>query len=70
MLLAHGRKIETYHLPDEIQSKESKRLVSLEEIEKDYIARVVNETPTVEEASRILGIDPATLWRKRKKFGL
>jgi DNA-binding NtrC family response regulator len=70
VLLAHGRKIETYHLPDEIQSEESKRLISLEEMEKDYIARVVHETPTVEEASKVLGIDPATLWRKRKKYGL
>jgi NtrC-family two-component system response regulator AlgB len=70
VLLAHGRKIESYHLPDEIQSKQSRRLVSLEELEKDYIARVVHETSTVEEASRVLGIDPATLWRKRKKYGL
>lgn len=70
VLLAHGRKIEAYHLPDEIQSEESKRLVSLEEMEKDYISKVVHETPTVEEASRVLGIDPATLWRKRKKYGL
>jgi NtrC-family two-component system response regulator AlgB len=23
-----------------------------------------------EEAARMLGIDPATLWRKRKKYGL
>ncbi|HUI29295.1 MAG TPA: sigma-54 dependent transcriptional regulator [Candidatus Acidoferrales bacterium] len=70
VLLAHGRKIEPYHLPDEIQSKENKRLVSLDELEKDYIARVVHESLTVEEASKILGIDPATLWRKRKKYGL
>ncbi len=70
VLLAHGRKIEAYHLPDEIQSKEGKRLVSLEDMEKDYIARVVHETSTVEEASKVLGIDPATLWRKRKKYGL
>lgn len=70
VLLAHGRKIEAYHLPDEIQSKESKRLVSLEEMEKDYITRVVHETASVEEASKVLGIDPATLWRKRKKYGL
>jgi NtrC-family two-component system response regulator AlgB len=70
VLLAHGRKIEAYHLPDEIQDKDGKRLVSLEEMEKDYIARVVHETPTIEEASKVLGIDPATLWRKRKKYGL
>ncbi len=70
VLLAHGRKIEAYHLPDEIQNQESKRLVSLEHLEKEHIARVINETSTVEEASSILGIDPATLWRKRKKYGL
>jgi two-component system, NtrC family, response regulator AlgB len=70
VLLAHGRRIEAYHLPDELQTEESKRLVSLEELEKDHIARVVHETQTVEEASKILGIDPATLWRKKKKYGL
>ena len=70
VLLAHGRKIEVHHLPEEIREQESKRLVSLEELEKDYISRVIREMPTVEEASDILGIDPATLWRKRKKYGL
>lgn len=70
VLLAHGRKIEVHHLPEEVRQQENKRLVSLEELEKNYIARVIQETPTVEEASHILGIDPATLWRKRKKYGL
>lgn len=70
VLLAHGRKIEVHHLPEEIRQQESKRLVSLEELEKEYIMRVIQETATVEEASRVLGIDPATLWRKRKKYGL
>ncbi len=70
VLLAHGRKIEVHHLPEEIRQMESKRLVSLEELEKQYISRVIQETGTVEEASHVLGIDPATLWRKRKKYGL
>jgi two-component system, NtrC family, response regulator AlgB len=70
VLLAHGRQIEIHHFPEEIRQMESKRLVSLEEIEKDYISRVIRETATVEEASQVLGIDPATLWRKRKKYGL
>ncbi len=70
VLLAHGKKIEVHHLPEEIREEESKRLVSLEQLERDYISRVIRETATVEEASHILGIDPATLWRKRKKYGL
>jgi NtrC-family two-component system response regulator AlgB len=41
---------------------------TLEEIERDHIMRVVGRTSTQEEAARILGIDPSTLWRKRKKF--
>ena len=70
VLLAHGQKIETRHLPTEIQDKGVQRLVSLDELEKNHILRVVNETASVDEASKILGIDPATLWRKRKKYGL
>ncbi len=70
VLLAHSKRIEVHHLPEEIRQQESKRLVSLDELERDYISRVIREVPTVEEASHILGIDPATLWRKRKKYGL
>ncbi len=70
VLLAHGRKIEVHHLPEEIRQLEGKRLVSLEELEKEHIARVIQQTATVDEASHILGIDPATLWRKRKKYDL
>ncbi|MBV8126468.1 MAG: hypothetical protein JO114_02255, partial [Planctomycetaceae bacterium] len=31
---------------------------------------VLEDTETREEAARILGIDPSTLYRKRKHFGL
>jgi transcriptional regulator of acetoin/glycerol metabolism len=27
-------------------------------------------SPSLEEAARVLSIDPATLWRKRKKYHL
>jgi NtrC-family two-component system response regulator AlgB len=42
--------------------------VSLEELQNEHIARVIEQTSTMEEAARILGIDPATLYRKRKKI--
>jgi NtrC-family two-component system response regulator AlgB len=44
--------------------------VSLEELESRHIARVLQQASTMEEAARILGIDPATLYRKRKKLSL
>lgn len=42
--------------------------VSLEELESQHIARVIQQAATMEEAAQILGIDPATLYRKRKKL--
>jgi NtrC-family two-component system response regulator AlgB len=43
---------------------------SLEEIEREHIARVVARSPSFEAAARILGIDVTTLQRKRKRYGL
>ena len=44
--------------------------VSLDQLESEHIARVVRRTATMEEAAAVLGIDPATLYRKRKKMSL
>jgi NtrC-family two-component system response regulator AlgB len=44
--------------------------VSLEEIEREHIARVVAKAPSFDAAARILGIDVTTLQRKRKRYGL
>ena len=41
---------------------------TLEEIEREHITQVVGRMPTQEEAARVLGIDPSTLWRRRKKY--
>jgi two-component system, NtrC family, response regulator AlgB len=43
---------------------------SLAEMEKSHITEVLRHTPSLEEAAKVLGIDPATLWRKRKKYHL
>ena len=44
--------------------------VTLEELETEHIRRILIATETREEAARILGIDPSTLYRKRKQYGL
>ncbi|MBN2859583.1 MAG: sigma-54-dependent Fis family transcriptional regulator [Sphaerochaetaceae bacterium] len=43
---------------------------SLLELEKHHIKQVVEHTDTLMEAAEVLGIDQATLWRKRKSFDL
>jgi NtrC-family two-component system response regulator AlgB len=44
--------------------------VSLEKIEEQHIRRVLAQTKSLQEAAAILGIDQATLWRRRKKYGI
>ena len=45
-------------------------LVPLEKIEESHIRRVLTATSSLEEAARVLGMDPVTLWRRRKKYGI
>ncbi len=45
-------------------------LVSLAEIEEMHIRRVLASAKSIEDATRILGMDPVTLWRRRKKYGI
>ena len=42
--------------------------VTVEVIEREHILRVLARHGHPEEAARVLGIDPATLWRKRKRW--
>jgi NtrC-family two-component system response regulator AlgB len=44
--------------------------VTLEELEAEHIRRVLASTSSIEEAATVLGIDPSTLYRKRKRYGL
>jgi two-component system, NtrC family, response regulator AlgB len=45
-------------------------LVSLDELEMEHIRRVMARSSSLEEAAQVLGIDTATLYRKRKKMNL
>ncbi len=44
--------------------------IALEKIEEQHIRRVLSKAKSLQEAADILGIDQATLWRRRKKYGI
>ncbi|MBD3307453.1 response regulator [candidate division KSB3 bacterium] len=74
-ILCQGKRLTLADLPQHLaDSKAQKRsqetLQSIAEVEKAHIQRVLAYTASMEEAAKILGIDPATLWRKRKKYHL
>jgi two-component system, NtrC family, response regulator AlgB len=45
-------------------------LIPLEKLEEYHIRKVLERTGSIVEAARILGIDDATIYRKRKRMGL
>jgi len=49
-------------------SPDTGKTKSLAEVEKSHIKETLLHTASIEEAAQVLGIDPATLWRKRKKY--
>ena len=75
MILAAGDVIGLADLPAQIGSPPRPGVavggqVSLEELEAEHIRSVLTATATIEEAATVLGIDPSTLYRKRKRYGL
>lgn len=71
VILSSGDKILPSDLAEIIETNSEIRLggkVTLEEVENTHIRKVIANSKTLEEAAMVLGIDAATLYRKRKKL--
>ena len=73
VILAPGDKIDVNDFPDSLRGTQASgavigNRVSLEELEREHITRIIDIAGSMEEAAQILGIDPATLYRKRKRY--
>jgi NtrC-family two-component system response regulator AlgB len=71
VILSSGDKIEASDLSEMIEPNSEIRVganVSVEELETAHIKKVIANSKTLEEAASVLGIDAATLYRKRKKL--
>jgi two-component system, NtrC family, response regulator AlgB len=81
VILARGNDIVLEDLPAEIQNRSHNgshpaeemhvgSLISLDKLEEAHIRKVLARTASLAQASSVLGIDQATLYRKRKRIGL
>lgn len=74
VILGEGRQIGVHDLPGSIApvaaSPSIGDLVPLSAIEEMHIRRVIAGASSLQEAAEVLGIDQATLWRRRKEYGI
>ena len=74
VILCQTDLIVVNHLPENLRTMDrSVRIgdpIPLDNIEEEHIRRVLATTRSLQEAADILGIDQATLWRRRKQYGI
>lgn len=77
VVLSRGDTIRAEDIPDRLLAPVSVPAASaaaprqsLEDIERQHIEQVLADSATLEEAAARLGINPTTLWRKRKRYGI
>jgi NtrC-family two-component system response regulator AlgB len=62
------------YLPEKLLATEESlkfgEFISLEKLEEMHIRRVLANAQSLQEAASILGIDQATLWRRRKQYNI
>jgi NtrC-family two-component system response regulator AlgB len=73
VILARGARLELDDLPAELaatraRSVELGAMVPLDALEQEHVRRVIARTVKLEDAAAVLGIDIATLYRKRKRW--
>ena len=75
VILAEGTEIQARDLPEGGSTAATALVmqpgqrVSLEALEKEHIRSIIDNTASLQEAAEVLGIDAATLYRKRKRYG-
>ena len=79
-ILAEGPEVGLADLPERIAVAQTPGAVegapevggslTLEELEIAHIRRVLARASSLDAAAKTLGIDPSTLYRKRKQYGL
>jgi NtrC-family two-component system response regulator AlgB len=73
-ILCRTERIGIEHLPPNVAgSPELPQIgarLTLQELEEQHIRRVLAGTRSLQEAAEVLGIDQATLWRRRKQYGI
>lgn len=74
VILCEGNRIGVDHLPENVHATYTAiRIgdpVTLDKIEEEHIRRVLALTRSLQDAADLLGIDQATLWRRRKQYGI
>jgi len=74
VILGSGERIDRMDLPETITPAAGIPVIGdpvpLSAIEELHIRRVMARTASLQEAADILGIDQATLWRRRKTYGI
>jgi two-component system, NtrC family, response regulator AlgB len=73
-ILCKSDSVGIEHFPEKISTKKPDLklgdLAPLARIEEEHIRRVLAATKSLQEAADVLGIDQATLWRRRKQYGI